>query len=230
MIEEPPKLTVRRPDRRPTAEQCAAFATATTSFVVDAMGGQGALSYDVKPVFPARVVGPALTAGNGPADIMASLAALAFLQKGDVLIIGAQGHLGCAAGGDVLCGMARNSGAAGLVTDGALRDAEGIKTVGLPAWCRGITPASPYTTGPGTVGLPVTLAGQQVETGDIVVADTDGVVVVPFAQIDRVIDRLKEVQRLEAEMDAEVADGLRRSPKVDDWLADPAITAFVDQT
>ncbi|KKM02697.1 hypothetical protein LCGC14_1781810, partial [marine sediment metagenome] len=73
----------------------------------------------------------------------------------------------------------------------------------------GLTPASPFTKGPGRVGLPLAIGGQQVETGDMVVADRDGVVIVPFAQIDAVIAALDAVRAAEEGLDAQVAEGLR---------------------
>lgn len=227
MIEEPAKLTICKPKRRPTAAQIAAFKDIPTGFVVDAMGGRGALAWDVKPLWDVHVAGPALTVGNAPGDIMATLAALAFIQDGDVLVTAMEGHLGCASAGDRVCGMARNAGAVALISDGAARDVPGIKDAGLPMWCRGVTPNSPYTNGPGSVGLPIEIAGRHVETGDMVIGDQDGVVAVPFADIDAVIERLPAIQKLEAELDARVADGLKAPPSVADWLKDPAITRIV---
>ncbi len=222
MIEEPPKLTVRRPDRRPDATQIAAFRDMPTGFVSDALDGGAAMDLTIVPLapdaLPAHVAGPALTAGNGPADIMATLAALAFLRKGDVLVAGVSGHQGCAAAGDRVSGMARNAGAAGFVTDGPMRDYAGVVAVGMPCWCTGLSPNTPFTTGPGSVGLPVSLGGQRVETGDMIVADRDGVVVVPFARIDAVIARLAEVQALEEALDAEVAEGRSAPDAVGEWL------------
>ncbi len=213
MIEEPAKLTIKRPSRRPAAEHLAAFKDAPTGFVVDAMMGAGAMSAEVAPIDlglgRAKVAGPAVTAGNGPADILATLAALAFIQPGDVLVVATGGHRGCAAAGDRVCGMARNCGAVALVTDGMVRDHAGLVDVGMPVWAVGVTPASPFTTGPGTVGLPVTVAGQRVEAGDMVVADGDGVVVVPFDMVPTVADRLSAVAELEHALDAEVAGGLK---------------------
>ena len=228
MIEEPPRLSLRRPDRRPSDAQIAAFQNVPTSFVADALGGGGAMEHDVKPLWDAQVAGPALTAGNGPGDIMATLGALAFIKTGDVLVSAAGRYLGCAAAGDRVCGMARNAGAVGLVTDGAARDVQGIAEVGLPIWCRGVTPASPFTTGPGTIGLPVVVAGQHVETGDMIVADGDGVIVVPFDRLDAVIQQLDDIQSLEKGLDAEVSDGLKHPAVVLDWLNDPAITKTVE--
>ena len=231
MIEEPPKLTIRRPDRRPTAAQIKAFRGVPTGFVNDAMEGGAAMGPTIRAlapgVLPDQVAGPALTCGNGPADIMATLAALAFLRDGDVLVAAVAGHQGCAAAGDRVAGMARNGGAAGFVTDGPMRDLDGVVKVGMPCWCSGLTPNTPFTTGPGTVGLPVMLGGQRVETGDMIVADRDGVVVVPFARLDAVIAQLAEVRALEDALDAEIANGLAVPDAVREWLQSDVVR-FVD--
>jgi len=221
MIEEPPKLTMRRPVQRPTGAQIQAFQGVPTGFVVDALGGRGAMDLAIKPLGQGpSIAGPALTAGNGAADIMATLAALNLLQDGDVLVVGFEGFQGCAAVGDRVCGMAKNCGAVAVVTDGPVRDVDGIEGVGMPVWCTGVTPNSPYTQGPGTVGLPVDLAGLRVDTGDMIVADRDGVVVVPFGRIDEVIGRLVDVRTAEEALDAEVAAGLAVPDGVKAWMTD----------
>jgi 4-hydroxy-4-methyl-2-oxoglutarate aldolase len=123
-------------------------------------------------------------------------------------------HTGCAAAGDRLIGMMKNNGAAGFVTDGPVRDYQGIVQVGLPVWCAGLTPASPHMTGPGSVGFSVQIGGQEVETGDMIVADRDGVVVVPFERLDEVIQKLARIFALESALDAKVAGGL----KIPEWV------------
>lgn len=231
MIEAPPLLTIRRPARRPDDAQIAAFQGVPTGFVIDAMGGRGALDKAIKPLAPDRlpnhVAGPALTAGNAASGIMATLGALNFVQAGDVLVAGVEGFQGCAAAGDRLVGMARNCGAAGFVSDGPMRDYQGLVDAGLPCWCSGLTPNSPYGNGPGTVGLPISLGGMQVDTGDMIVADRDGVVVVPFERIDAVIAALGKVRELEKALDARVADGLAVPDDVRGWLDAPT-TRFVE--
>jgi 4-hydroxy-4-methyl-2-oxoglutarate aldolase len=224
MIEEPPILTIARTMRRPDDRQIAAFQGVPTGFVADAMDGSGALSNEIRLVAdhtaePAGAAGPALTVDCGPADILALLAALNYIRPGDVVVNAFGGHQGCAAVGDRVTGMIRNNGAAGLVTDGPARDITGVLATGLPVWCTGTTPASPFSTGPGTVGLPVQIGGRQVETGDMVVADRDGVVIVPFARIDEVIERLAHVRKLEHDLDAEVAKGLKIPPAIEELLA-----------
>ena len=200
--------------RRPSESQISAFQGVPTGFVVDALLGGGALSKTIQPISNGQDVkclaaGPALTADCGPADILATLASLKFIQTGDIVVSAFAGHQGCAAAGDRLIGMMKNCGAAGFVTDGPVRDYDGIVAAGLPVWCSGLTPASPFSKGPGSVGFPVQIGAQEVETGDMVIADRDGVVVVPFEQIDEVILSIGRVRELERELDAEVASGLR---------------------
>ncbi|WP_108484513.1 RraA family protein [Oceaniglobus ichthyenteri] len=214
MIEEPPLVTINRATRRPTAAQVAAFQGVPTGFVNDAMFGQGALSRTIRPLGEGRdlhcvAAGPALTVDNGPGDLLALLAALPQIRKGDVVMSTCDGFQGCASAGDRVAGMVRNCGAAGFVTDGPMRDYDGIVGIGLPCWCTGLTPASPFSKGPGRVGQPINMAGQRVETGDMVIADRDGVVVVPFARIDEVIAALEQVKTSEYTMDAEVEKGLK---------------------
>lgn len=210
MIEEPKRLRIARDLRRPTDTQVAALTGRPTGFVADAMWGVGAMAAGIAPLpgLPDRVCGPALTAGNRPGDLLGTLAAIHHAWDGCVLVAEAQGFAGCAAAGDRVMGMLRNRGAAGFVTDGPLRDLDGIEAVGLPVWGRGLTPNSPVARGPGTVGLPVSVGGLRVETGDVVVADRDGVVVVPFGSLDAVIAALDGVAEAERALDAEVAGGL----------------------
>ena len=123
--------------------------------------------------------------------------------------------------------MMRNNDAAAFVTDGPVRDYQGIVEAGLPMWCTGINPNSPVAQGPGKVGLPIQIGGLEVETGDMIVADRDGVVVVPYEIIDQVIGRLARIQTLEATLDKEVEEGLKIFPATLELL-ESAQTRYVD--
>lgn len=210
MIEAPPLLTIATKRRRPTSEQIAAFRDVPTGNVCDALGGHGALDAAIKPLpgVPQKICGPALTAHSGAADIMALLAALTELTPGDVLINAVDGHQGCAAVGDMVSGMAKNAGADGLVTDGPARDIAGIRPLQFPVFATGLNPNSPYDSGPGSVGLPVRIGGATVASGDMVIGDEDGVVIVPFERIDKAITALEAIRKAEAGLEAQVRDGL----------------------
>lgn len=211
MIKDPPLLTLRRDFPRPDPAQVAAFAGVPTGYVVDALGGRGALDYRIKPLLPvaAPLVGVAVTCHCGPADNLALFGALAVAWPGDILVAATDGFTATAVTGDLLLGMAQNRGLAGLVTDGLARDLAGIRAVGLPIYGAGLTPNSPVRNGPGTVGLPVVVGGVAVEAGDILIGDEDGVVAVPRGRIAAVLARLTQVRAAEAALEAKVKAGLQ---------------------
>ena len=210
MLDEAPKIQ-RRDVIRPQTSQVDALRGTPTGFVVDALGGTGALDFRIKPAIATQAAfcGVALTCDAGPADNLAVAVALQSVELGDVIGAATAGYTGCAVIGDLLLGMAKNCGAVGFVTDGCVRDLPGIRTVGLPCYCVGVTPNSPHRSGPGTVGFPITIAGHPVSSGDVIIADQDGVVVIPQSRLDEVIARLPAIRKAEAEMDQEVRDGMR---------------------
>jgi len=229
MIEAPPSLRIltQASRNRPTKSQIHAFSGCQTGHVTDAMNGVGALDMAIKPLpgTPSSVFGPALTADCGPADILALLAALTQVEDGDVLVVATTGWQGCAAYGDMVTNMAKNCGAAGLVADGPARDLPGIQAVGIPAFATGLNPNSPFDSGPGAVGYPVQMGGRQISSGDMIVGDQDGIVVVPFEEIDTVIERLHGVREAEADFEAKVKAGL----KVPDAIIDLVLSDAVEK-
>jgi 4-hydroxy-4-methyl-2-oxoglutarate aldolase len=212
MIEEPPPLVFAAVAERPPAELVERFRGVPTSFIVDAMGGTGALDWRIKPVVGRSLVGVALTCDCGPVDNLAFMAALAQCRPGDVLVAATGGHVGTAVTGDLLIGVARNRGAAGFVTDGLVRDLDDLEAVGLPVYAMGVTPNSPQRRGPGTVGLPIVCGGVTVASGDVVVGDRDGVVVVPRARISATLESLEHVKASEAATLERVRAGLKDLP------------------
>jgi 4-hydroxy-4-methyl-2-oxoglutarate aldolase len=208
MIGDPTKLVIRHTVARLAAADLAPFRGRSTSFVVDAMNGRGGLHYTIKPLDPdSRMVGSTLTARAGARDNLAALAALDLIQPGDVLVIATQGFEGTATLGDNMARIAQMRGALGVVTDGMVRDAAEIIALGLPVFCRGVTPNSAFPSGPGEVGLPLAMGEVTIESGDVIIGDRDGVVVVPRAQLAAVTARLELVAEKEAEMHARLAAG-----------------------
>ena len=228
MIDEPPLLTIGRRPEAMDATVLARFADAPTGWLIDAMAGRGALDAAIKPLAPeqpgmARFAGPALTCWCGPNDNLALLAAVALAEPGEVVVAACEGFTGAAMIGDLVAGMARNRGAAALVTDGLARDRDGIVAVGLPVCCRGVTPNSCVRSGPGTVGLPVVVGGVPVATGDLVLGDRDGVVVVPRARVAEVAERLAAVRAAEQAAETAVREGATTLPEITSLLASPRV-------
>jgi 4-hydroxy-4-methyl-2-oxoglutarate aldolase len=213
---EPVPLTIRRDWPRPDAKTLAAFKDAPTGFVVDAIGRAGALDHRIRPVWKGpHFVGSALPVWTTARDNLAPYAAITFAKPGDVMLIATGAYEGAAVIGDVVVGMMRNAGIAAAVTDGLVRDVQGIAEVGIPVYARGLTPNSPFKHGPGTIGLPIAIGGQAVEAGDLVVGDGDGVVIVPRWRIAEAAAELAAIRDKESGMDALVKSGAT-SPS---WLA-----------
>jgi 4-hydroxy-4-methyl-2-oxoglutarate aldolase len=212
MIEDPAPLVFAPAVERPPAKLVERFRGVPTSFIVDAMGGSGALDWRIKPFVGRSLVGVALTCDCGPLDNLAFMAALAECQPGDVLVVATGGYAGAAVTGDLLIGVARNRGAAGFVTDGLVRDLDDLETIGLPIYATGLTPNSPQRRGPGSVGLPVVCGGVAIASGDVVVGDRDGVVVVPHARISATLENLERVKAAEAATLERVRGGLKELP------------------
>tara|TARA_B100001123_G_C14945781_1_gene881598 strand:- start:2 stop:691 length:690 start_codon:yes stop_codon:yes gene_type:complete len=229
MLEDPPVLTVKRPNRRPTRAQIDAFKDAMTGNLADTMDGRGAMDCAIKPHDPtvAVVCGPALTCFAYPADNLGLIAALHLAQSGDVIVCANDNYSATALVGDLVVGMMKNKGIAALVTDGMIRDQVGIEPWKLPIFSQGITPNSPARTGPGTVGFPVTVGGVQVETGDMIVCDRDGVVVVPFERIDDVAKKLSAIKSAEADAETAVKAGMMEPEYIAELMASDR-TRYVD--
>lgn len=216
MLEEPPLLVVKKTIARPEAAKVAKLAGAQTGHICDAMNGRGAMEAAVKPVDTgnAAFVGVALTVETGPSDNLAILGALSVAKPGDVLVCASDAFASTAVVGDNVCMLAKNGGLAAIVIDGMARDQVGIIEAGLPCFSRGITPNSCMKTGPGRIGFPIVAGGVTVTSGDIVLGDRDGVVVIPADMLDHVIARLDTVRTLEAEVQAKIKKGIKQLDKI----------------
>ena len=125
-----------------------------------------------------------------------------------VLVIDARGELSAASFGHIIATRLLKRGAAGLVTDGALRDTDGFRRLGLPSYARGAhATTSSVTHHPADMNVPIGCAGVLVEPGDLVIGDAEGVVVCPIAVAREVVQAAYEQDRLEAFILAKVEGG-----------------------
>ena len=215
---EPAQLTIRRDFPRPSADAIAPFRTAPTGWVVDAQGRRGALPHWIRPLTrQTRFVGTALTVRTRPVDNLAPYAALKFAKPGDVLVVAVDSTTTSIIG-DILLGMAKNAGIVACVTDGLVRDIEGINQVGMPTFAQGLSPNSPFKDGPGEIGGTISLGDVTVSPGDLLVGDIDGVVVVPRANVGVVGAELAAIADKEAKMEQVVKSGAKYPAWLDDIL------------
>jgi len=233
MIENPPLIQIKKKSsrKRPSEKQINGFKNIPTGFICDALNGYAALDPSIKPLsIPGKkvkqIVGPALTVFSGAADVLGMAIALNEIEPGDIVVNGVSGFQGTAAVGDRIAGMIKNNGGVGLVTDGPMRDLDGIIETGLDCFCTGLNPNSPFNSGPAKIGFPMNIGGTTVSSGDIIVADSDGVTVVPFDKIDEVLKKLDRIIEVESAMDKEVSEGLKISQKALDYLKSDQVVYF----
>jgi regulator of RNase E activity RraA len=192
------------------------FAKYPTGNIVDAMGRFGAMDPGVKPVGPGmKFAGSALTVRIRACDNLVIYKALEIAQPGDVLVIATSNFQGAATWGDLTSMIGKAKGMVGMVTDGMVRDVEGICQVGLPVFARGATPNSPFKDGQGEVNFPVTCGGVTVRPGDILVGDGDGVVVIPREDWDEVLKGAAKI----VEKEQQIVANIQAGKLIPDWVA-----------
>ena len=220
----PPALMVRRNFPRPPETLVNRLREMPTGWVVDANGRRGAVDYRVRPLTRAmRFCGVALTVQSRPRDNLAPYAAIQYAKPGDVMLVATDNYEEASVAGDVLLGMAKNQGVCALVTDGLVRDIDGLNAVGIPVFARGLSPNSPHKDGPGKIGTPIYVGGVMVNAGDVVIGDQDGVVVVAREALESVLNALADVKAKEAKMEELVAKGAKLPPGFEQLLAEKGV-------
>jgi regulator of RNase E activity RraA len=193
---------------RPDAALVEGFRNAATGHVGDALGRSAAMDASIKPVSPVGTFcGVAFTVKTRPVDNLVVWKALQLAQPGDVLVIATGGHLGHSTWGDLTSRVGAGRGLAAMVTDGAVRDLDGITEAGLPVFAAAVTPNSPQKDGPGEINVPIACGGQVVHPGDILVGDPDGVVVVPRHDAAAALTELERIRAYEMERLQAIARG-----------------------
>ena len=164
------------------------------------------------------IVGTARTVRTRPGDNLVIYKAIQCAPTGSILVIDAGGSLDRAVMGEIVVHHAASSGMSGLIIDGAIRDRSEIARGPIPVFARGVTPAGPYKSGPGAIHGQVALGGVPVADGDAVVADDDGVVIVPRQDLDRVLEGGRRQLGREEEMLAAAIAGQLDTAWVDSAL------------
>jgi 4-hydroxy-4-methyl-2-oxoglutarate aldolase len=151
-----------------------------TCAISDSMGRLNAMKSDMKPLFEGiRFVGTAVTVKTLASDLAAAFKAIDLCKPGDVVVIDSHGSADTAFWGENMTLSAINRGVVGAVIDGACRDVEEIRKIRFPVICKGCVPNVGSISGYGDVNVVVQCAGVAVSPGDILIADGNGVVVVP---------------------------------------------------
>jgi 4-hydroxy-4-methyl-2-oxoglutarate aldolase len=176
---------------RPDEEIIKALANIPTSTISDAMGRYGSMSSDMKPVFPGARAHLALKEA----------------RPGDILVIDSGGYTQCALWGELMSFSAQCRGFGGTVIDGGVRDKDAITELSYPVFAKTIIPVGTHKSSQGSICKPVSCDGVPICPGDIIVGDSDGVVVVPLDQANVVFEKARAILGREDQMRKRIEKG-----------------------
>jgi 4-hydroxy-4-methyl-2-oxoglutarate aldolase len=178
---------------RPAPDVIKAYADLSPNEICDVLELSYVMRHEVHPLWPnpPRVAGPAFTIRTGKYDNLMFHASIYLAQPGDVIVVEAGDDEMAVAGGNV-CAIAQRRGVAALVVDGVIRDVVESREKRFPLFARGVSPIPARRVGDGAMNVQVRCGGVIVNPGDVVVADEEGIVVVPRARAEDVLRKAQE--------------------------------------
>ncbi|WP_306131153.1 RraA family protein [Roseivivax marinus] len=211
---------IRPRDRKVDAETIAKFAELPVANVSDSMSRVFAAGPTLRPMHAkGSMAGAAITVRSRPGDNLMLHKAIDMAEPGDVIVVDAGGDLTNALMGELMLAYAVKRGVAGFVLNGAIRDVDAFVETNLPTFAAGVTHRGPYKDGPGEINVTISLDGMTIAPGDLVIGDADGVLAVPYDDLETVYEATMAKQAAEEKQMKAIAEGTNDRSWVDKALA-----------
>lgn len=184
------------------------FKGVPTGNICDSNQRMGSMDAGINPLhYRFEMTGYAYTVTCEPGDNLTIHKAIAEAEEGSILIINCQGYLGAGVFGEIFATSCMARGIKGVVIDGACRDKRDLIEMNFPVFSRGVNPNGTLKETCGETNATIECGGRIVTPGDIIVGDSDGVVVIPLAQAENVLEKTLAKKKKEDEMKPLLAQG-----------------------
>lgn len=186
--------------KRPSEELMKGFERLQVANIDDSMNRMGAINESIHQMNGRNVLGPAFTVKVPSGDNLMIFLAIEKAKPGDIIVIDGDGNMERALVGEMLAKFAQSKKIGGFVINGCIRDYDVVHKMEIPIFAKGRTPNGPFRNGPGEINTPISIGRKVIFPGDIIIGDSDGVIVVRPEDAKDLQKKAIEIEQKEADI------------------------------